>query len=204
VTDALVHLWLSGGVWHVAQRLAAGPGGHFVPSVASWSEGRLDVFTVTSSGSLAQFWFDGRRWLGWSDQGKGPGGVALVAPAAVAAWGPGRLDVFALARAGRVLAHKWYAAGWSGPQDLGTGPDRIGLVGLGATSWGTGRLDVLAVDGQPHSAVQFYFNGHWNGPVRQDFPTTGAVTATGTLSVMADPAPRATPIPVDHRARAAD
>ena len=35
VTDALIHFWQSGTTWSGPQRLAAGPGGDFLPSVAS-------------------------------------------------------------------------------------------------------------------------------------------------------------------------
>jgi hypothetical protein len=196
VTNDLVHFWLSGTRWYGPQRLAGSPGGRFAPSVASWSARRLDVFAVTSAGSLAQFWFDGHRWWGWSDKGRGPGGAALSPPAAVSAWGPGRLDVFASASAGRVVAHRWFDRGWHGPQGLGTGLDRIRLAGLGATSWDVRRLDVVATDQQSRSLVQLYFDGGWHGPVRLDLNTD--------VSVMVDTAPRLTPLVVDQAARAAD
>jgi hypothetical protein len=137
VTDALIHFWQSGTTWHGPQRLASGPGGDYSPSVASWAPRRLDVFAVTSAGSLAQFWFDGSRWHGWSAKGRGPGGAALIQPAAVASWGPG----------------------------------------------------------------QMYYNGSWHGPIRLDFNTS---TVVGTATIMADPNPRSTPIPVSEEARAAD
>jgi BNR repeat-containing family member len=195
-TDELVHFWQANSTWRGPERLAAGPGGDFVPSVASWGPRRLDVFTATSSGTLAQFWFDGVRWRGWSDKGRGPGGRAVLAPAAVAAWGTGRLDVFSQLPGGQLVAHWWYDAGaWRGLQALGTGPDRIRLAGLGATSWGAGRLDVFATDQQTHSLVQLYYNGSWHGPVRQDFNST---------SVLVDPNPRSVPIPVSEQAKAAD
>jgi hypothetical protein len=195
-TDELVHFWQAGSTWYGPQRLAAGPGGDFAPSVASWGPRRLDIFAATASGRLAQFRFDGRRWRGWTDKGRGPGGRAVLAPAAVAAWGTGRLDVFALVPGGQMVGHWWFDAGdWRGLQGLGTGPDRIRLAGLGATSWGTRRLDIFATDQQTHSLVQLYFDGRWHDPVRQDFNST---------SVMVDPNPRSVPIPVSEQARAAD
>jgi hypothetical protein len=204
-TDSLVHFWQSGSTWRGPQRLAAGPGGDFVPSVASRGERRLDVFAVTSSGTLAQFWYDGARWHGWSDKGSGPGGRVLVAPATVAAWGPGRLDVFAQSLGGQLIAHWWYDAGaWRGRQLLGTGPDRIRLAGLGVASWGSGRLDMFATDQQRHDLVQlFYDDRSWHGPVRLDFNTQVVGVGT-TATIMADPNPRSTPIPVSEQARAAD
>jgi hypothetical protein len=84
----------------------------------------VDIFAVSSSGSLMQYWFDGSRWHGWSNKGKGPGGVAL-GPAQVAADARAfkHLDVFALAQAGGVLAHWWYDGAWH-LQNLG--PVRTG------------------------------------------------------------------------------
>jgi hypothetical protein len=196
VTDELAHFWQAGSAWHGPERLAASPGGDFSPSVASWGPRRLDVFATTSTGSVAQFWFDETHWRGWADQGRGPGGQALAAPAAVAAWATGRLDVFALASGGQQVAHRWFDRGrWSGPETLGTGPDRSLLAGLGATSWGTRRLDLVAVDQQPHSLVQLFFDGRWHSLVRQDF---------NTITVLADPNPRRTPVPVSPQVRAAD
>ena len=195
VTDDLLHWWQTGSTWHGPQRLAAGPGGDYAPSIASWGSRRLDIFAATSAGRLAQFYFNG-SWHGWSDKGRGPGGRAVLSPAAVAAWGPGRLDVFSQLPGGQLIGHWWYDAGrWRGLQAMGTGPDRIPLAGLGATSWGTRRLDVVATDQQTSSLVQLYFDGSWHGPVRQDFNTT---------TVMADANPRSTPIPVSAEARAAD
>ena len=170
-TDDLVRFSQSGSTWRWPQRLAAGPGGDFSPSVASWGPRRLDVFATTPAGTVAQFWFDGRRWRGWSDKGHGPDGRALVTAAAVAAWDKGRLDMFALVSGGQMIAHKWYDAGsWRGTQGLSTGPDRIRLPGSGATSWGTHRLDVFATDQQTHSLVQRYFSGA--GVVRSGWTST--------------------------------
>ena len=210
-TNELVHWWQSGTTWNGPQTLAAGPGGAFVPSIASWAERRLDIFAVNSSGSLAQYWFDGTRWSGWSNKGSGPGGLALQPEqVAVDARQLRHLDVFALAQGGHVLAHWWFDGQWHGPQDLGTGPDRIGLAGLGVTSWDSSRLDVVSLDAQRHSLVRDSFAGTWVGPLHLDFPMGAAVTGAGTVAatapvtVMADPNPRSTPIPVDARARAAD
>ncbi len=202
VTDDLIHFWQSGTTWFGPQRLAAGSGGDYLPSVASRGLRRLDVFAVNSAGSLAQFWFDGSRWHGWAGIGRGPGGAALTQPAAVTSWGPGRLDVFALVTGGRQIAHWWYDAGaWRGLQGLGTGPDRIQLTGLAAASWGTGRLDVFAIDQQRQDLTQTFYDGGWHDLTRLDFDTMAPVVTT-TLSV--DAHPRSTPIPVSPEAKAAD
>jgi hypothetical protein len=195
-TDDLIHFWQSGSSWHGPERLAAGPGGDFAPSVASWGFRRLDVFATTAAGNLAQFFFDGSRWRGWANLGRGPGGRALTARSAVASWEPRRLDVFALVPGGQLISHKWYGAGrWQGPMLLGTGRDRDRLEGLGAASWGPRRLDVFGADTATRSLLQLYFDGGWHGPVRQDF---------NTISVQVDPNPRATPIPVTEAVRQAD
>jgi hypothetical protein len=196
VTDELVHFWQSGSTWQGPERLAAGPGGDFAPAMASWGPRRLDIFATTAAGNLAQFFFDGSRWRGWVDFGRGPGDRALTARAAVAAWEPRRLDVFALVPGGQLISHNWYGAGrWQGPQLLDTGRDRDRLGGLGATSWGPRRLDVFGADTATQSLLQLYFDGGWHGPVRQDF---------NTISVQVDPNPRSVPIPVSEQARLAD
>src|SRR6266487_2532138 len=210
VTGALVHWWQSGSTWTGPHRLAAGPGGAFVPSIASWASRRLDIFAVNSSGSLVQYWFDGTRWHGWANKGKGPGGLAL-SPAQVAADARSfqHLDVFALASAGKVLGHWWFDGAWH-LQNLGTGADRIALAGLGVTSWDSSRLDVVSLDAQRHSLVEDVFAGGWAGPLHLDFPMgaaaspVGVTAAVAPVTVMADPSPRSKPIPVDDKARAAD
>jgi hypothetical protein len=108
-----------------------------------------------------------------------------------------------------VLAHWWYNGSWH-LQNLGTGPDRLAFTGLGVTSWDSARLDVFSIDAARHGLVHDYFNGSWHGPNHEDFPMgaaaapTGAVAETAPVTVMADPNPRSTPIPVDAKARAAD
>src|SRR5207237_646795 len=59
------------------------------PSVASWGDGRIDVFVRGNADSALwhQTW-EGSRWLGWENLG----GLLAAAPAAVS-WGPRRIDV---------------------------------------------------------------------------------------------------------------
>ena len=75
------------------------------------------------------------------------------------------------------------------------------IAGPAAVAWALGRLDVLATDQQRYDLVQLFFNGDLNGPVSLDSNTT---TVVRTATVMADPNPRSTPIPVSEQARAAD
>ncbi len=73
-------------------------------------------------------------------------------------------------------------------------------AGPGSVAWGPGPLDVFATDRERHHGVQPTLNGNRNGAVPIDFNTTVVSAAT----VMADPNPRSTPIPVNEQARAAD
>jgi hypothetical protein len=95
-------------------------------------------------------------------------------------------------------------------QNLGTGSDKIAISGLGVTSWDSTRMDLVSIDAQRHSLLQDLFTGSWPGPLHLDFPMGAAVSQVGTVAavapvtVMADPNPRSTPIPVDAKARASD
>jgi hypothetical protein len=80
------------------------------PAVASWAEGRFDVFYRGTSNELRHKW-----WGGWGDESLG--GVITSDPAAVS-WGPGRIDVFARGQ-DNALWHKWYDGGWSDWESLG-------------------------------------------------------------------------------------
>jgi hypothetical protein len=198
VTGELLHWWFDGS-WHGPARVAATPGGAFIPSVAAWGPNRLDVFAITGQGRLAHAYYDG-SWHAWESLGAGPGGVAYQAPAAVAAWGYRRLDVFAATSGGGTLAHRWFdgvgASAWRGPETLsaGTGPDQLPLSGMAAASWAQRRLDVFSTDARTHGLLHTWYSGSWHGPEHLDF--AGAVGA-----VPADASPRRTPIPVDARVR---
>jgi hypothetical protein len=198
VTGELLHWWFDGS-WHGPARVAATPGGAFIPSVAAWGPNRLDVFAITGQGRLAHAYYDG-SWHAWESLGAGPGGVAYQAPAAVASWGYRRLDVFAATSGGGTLAHRWFdgvgASAWRGPETLtaGTGPDQLPLSGMAAASWAQRRLDVFSTDARTHGLLHTWYSGSWHGPEHLDF--AGAVGA-----VPADASPRRTPIPVDARVR---
>jgi hypothetical protein len=176
VNDDLLHWWYQPGSWRGPERLAASPGGAFVPAIASWGPRRLDIFTITSAGELTQFFFNGTNWLGWVNKGNGPGGAAYIGPAAVASWGDRRLDVFATTTGHRTLAHTWYDAGtWFGPQDLGTGPDHVAVSGMAATSAGNRKLDVYTIDQAQRSLMHTWFDGGWHGPERLDFARSATI-----------------------------
>jgi len=190
VTSDLVH-WSYAGGWRGPTRAGPGPGGAFVPSVASWAPGRLDVFAVATGGTLAHAYYGG-RWSRWERLGTGPGGKPYGSPAAVASWGPRRLDVFAPADGGRMLAHRWFdgvgARGWHGPENLGVGPDRAPISGMAAVSWAPRRLDLFFTNASVHGLLHTWFSGRWAGPEHLDF-------GGSQVPVMADAAPRASPMP---------
>ena len=168
-----------------------------MPSVATWSPGRVDVFTVTSQGALSHL-YHSDRWSRWEHLGKGPGGAPYVSPATVTAWEPRRLDVFATTAGRRVLAHRWFdgvgAGGWRGPEALGTGADRWAVSGMAVASWAPRRLDVFTSELHAHGLLHSWFNGRWNGPEAQHFGGT-------QLSVLADANPQAKPLPVNPLVR---
>jgi hypothetical protein len=176
VTNDLLHWWYQPGSWRGPERLAASPGGAFVPAIASWAEHRLDVFTVTSGGNLAQFFFDGASWRGWVDKGRGPGGAAFAGPAAAAAWGERRLDVFATSADRRSLAHVWYDGTWHPPQELGTGPDHVAVAGMAAASFASRRLDVFTTEGPTGDLLHTGFDGRWHNLERLHFVRAPIIT----------------------------
>jgi len=199
-TGHLLQRTLQGGVWGAWADRGAGPAGHPVaaPAAVAWAPGRLDLVTVTSRGVLAHLYYSGGRWSRWESLGLGPAGVPYAAPAAVAAWGSRRLDVFAAPSGGRGLVHRWFdgvgTTGWHGPQNLGTGPDRVAIRGMAAAAWQPGRLDVFTTDAITHGLLHTWFAGRWGGPERLDF-------AGPQVALLADAAPRATPIEVSPLAR---
>jgi unsaturated rhamnogalacturonyl hydrolase len=176
VTNDLVHWWYQPGSWRGPERLAASPGGAFVPSIASWAQRRLDIVTITDAGRLARFSFDGTTWQGWEDRGRGPGDAAYVGPAAVAAWGERRLDVFATTTDRRSLAHVWYDGAWRGPEVLRAGPDQAALAGMAATSFASRRLDVFTTEASTGDLLHTWFDGRWHNLERLHFVRAPIVT----------------------------
>ena len=198
VTGQVVHWKLAAGTWRGPSAVASSPGGSWVPSVASWAPGRLDVFAVNSHGGLDHL-FHATRWSRWEHLAShGPGGARYVSPVAVTAWGPRRLDVFATNSGRRLLEHRWFdgtgGGGWRGRELLGTGPDRLAVAGMAVASWAPRRLDLFTSELHAHGLLHYWFSGRWNGPQRQDF-------AGQQVAVLADANPRAAPAPVSPLAR---
>ena len=83
------------------------------PAIASWGEGRLDVFVRAASGSLWQ-----RAYTAGGSDWTELGGTLQGDPAAVS-WGPGRIDVFARG-SDNAMWHKAYDDGaWQAWRSLG-------------------------------------------------------------------------------------
>jgi hypothetical protein len=74
----------------------------------------------------------------------------------------------------------------------GTGPDAPPLAGMAVTTWEPRRLDVFSTNARTRGLLHSWFDGQWRGPERLDFTGT-------TATILADPNPRDTPIPVDPR-----
>jgi len=110
-----------------------GGSSHSAPALASWGNGRLDVFVQGTDNALWHRWFDG-VWSFWESLG----GQLTSAPA-TAAWGPGRLDVVARGTHSAVW-HCWFDGGrWHGWERLGG----TVLSAPGLASWGPFRLDLF-------------------------------------------------------------
>ena len=88
------------------------------PAVASWGDGRLDIFARGQDGALWHRWYDLNQggWQAWESLGG-----QLVGAPAVASWAPGRLDVFVQGGDGH-LWQRYYdlnQGGWHAWIDLG-------------------------------------------------------------------------------------
>jgi hypothetical protein len=100
----------------------------FAPSVASWSENRLDVFAVRiGSGELLHAWWDG-AWHGWERLG----GVLTEAPCVVAR-GPNLLDVYGRGRDDQLYHLAWDGQRWSGWLGLGSSVASAPAAAVGPT-----------------------------------------------------------------------
>jgi hypothetical protein len=137
-------------VWSSYQTLAAPVTG--APTASSWAPGRLDVFWISSSGTLTQMYYSATTWNGplafpghWAGQ-----------PAAVS-WGPNRVDVFTQGTSGTLQHIWWDGTAWSGPQTLATGVASAPTV----TTWGPGRLDVFYLDTTGHLSQTYYADTTW-------------------------------------------
>jgi hypothetical protein len=73
------------------------------PAVASWSDGRMDVFARGPDLAIYHKWYERGWWSEWSSIG----GNFSSGPA-ITTWGQGRLDVFARGH-DNAIYHAWWS-----------------------------------------------------------------------------------------------
>ena len=145
---------------------SAGAVATVTPAAVAWAAGRVDVFAVSTQGTLLHWWLTENPWtlpvpnnpdigafvapeiLGNVDTN----GVShdVVGPPAAVSWAAGRLDVFAGTADGSLL-HWWFpnsAGVFNAPENLGQAKWPC------ACSWAPNRLDVFAIT--PANVI-----GHW-------------------------------------------
>lgn len=117
------------------------------PAAASWEHNYVDIFAVSSTGSLLHKWFNKHSWrpseFGYDTIADGflpSSKLAAIAPA------HRRLHVFGLAAHSHHLIHKYYdGVSWL---PHGREVENLGgkfISGPAVASWGSNRLDVFAV-----------------------------------------------------------
>jgi spore germination protein YaaH len=123
------------------------------PDVASWGQGRLDVFARGFNAALLHTYYDASGWHGWESLGG-----QFNSDPGVVSWGAGRIDVFARGT-DWALWHRWFANGaWSSWESLGgtlnSSPD--------VASWAPGRLDVFARGNDQTLIHKWYDAAGWH------------------------------------------
>jgi hypothetical protein len=158
--------WTSARVWS-GPRSLGGRLRDLSPSVAAWSEDRLDVFAIGADeldGTVQHWWYERGLW-GGPETLAGEHGLLASAGPSVASWGPNRLDVFAVRNPDgwfgpRTLQHWWWdGSQWSGPESRG---GRLWDVSPCAVSRSAGRLDVLAVADSGQLVHWEWDGGSWH------------------------------------------
>jgi len=96
----LIHKWIDGGNWSGWETLGGALSSN--PAIASFGQGRLDVFYRGASGALLTQWFDSGAWHTESSLG----GTFIGAPGAVS-WGGQRIDVVVNDPGGGVVQRTW-------------------------------------------------------------------------------------------------
>jgi hypothetical protein len=172
-TDAVVvRRWQRGGGWSDWQTrgkvITSGVG-------VATTEGRLDIFARSATGSVLQrAWSDG-TWSPWVDLG----GLITAAPAAV--WrDTGVLDVFVRGTNGLLYQNTWTGT-WSGWVSLGVGI----TSGAAASSMYPGQVNVFARGSKGNVVESHLVDGEWSawsdlGAFHVSAPEAAAVTAYGT------------------------
>jgi hypothetical protein len=150
-------------VWSADTNLGGTPGSN--PAITTWAPGRLDLFYLSSHGTLLHRWFQ-NTWSAEEDLG----GTLTSQPTAVS-WQSGRIDVFARGTDANgtpnVLMHLWFWFGWHPWESLG------GTLtsGPAAASWTSGRLDVFYANAS-HALGHIWFDNDVWAPHEQLGPET--------------------------------
>jgi hypothetical protein len=110
-------------------------------STTSWSNSRVDLFTLNTDFSIGH-----KFWTGWDWQ-PSSGLESLIAEASscpsASSWFEGRLDILYVNATGSNVLHKYFGGGswgpsWEGAEDLGGEAEA-----LTSNSWGENRLDIV-------------------------------------------------------------
>jgi len=153
----------SHAIWSTGTDLGGTPGSN--PAITTWAPGRLDLFYMSSKGTLLHRWFQNT----WSPE-EDLGGNLTSQPTAVS-WQSGRIDVFARGTDANgtpnVLMHLWYSFGWRPWESLG------GTLtsGPAAASWSSGRLDIFYANAS-HALGHIWFDNNVWMPHEQLGPET--------------------------------
>jgi hypothetical protein len=147
----LYHIWQTspGGGWTAFYSLGR-PGTTAltaVPSIATNTDGRLEIFAVGADGAVWHTWqwSGGAGWSNWYSLGA-PGGGQFVGNVAAGRNGDGRLEIAVVDNAG-AMWHSWQwspSGGWSAFYSLGhpaAGPLVVGTPGEGTNA--DGRLEIV-------------------------------------------------------------
>jgi hypothetical protein len=166
----LYHAWQGspGGAWTGFYSLGHPSAGALtgVPSIATNSDGRLEIFSVGADGAVWHIWQTsaGSGWGGWYSLGA-PGGGRFVSNVAAGRNGDGRLEIAAV-DAGGAMWHSWQwtpSGGWSAFYSLGhpSGATVVGTPGEGTN--GDGRLEIFVhgSDGTVWHSWQTTPSGGW-------------------------------------------
>ena len=156
------------------------------PAVASWQEGRLDVFVRTPAEQIYHRVYENDAWQGtdWADL---TDDLEIQESPAAVSWGPGRIDLFAVS--GKQVHHRAYQAGTWNPWTENL--DGATEDGLAAASWKPLRVDLLVRTTDNFLSRRFWESGvthemgkswtEWEnvGGIEQTLTSAPAAVATG-------------------------
>lgn len=141
-------------------------------SAVSWSENRLDIFSLTANNLTHKFW-DGHQW---NPSGKELEtlGNGLATPPVAVTWGVDRLDVFGLDDHNVIKHQYWDGSSWRPDvaefENLGGECDP--LHPISASSWGKDRLDIFCTGPEGDLLHQYYDGSQWQ-------PSAGSLESLG-------------------------